>query len=89
MKNDKKNKPADKPMNEKGDVKKSNDEKIDQDFPGYPHYPAKDDIMQQDERVKLSTENDSFSNPEEYQNKKTPYPKKEDLRGELDNEKGD
>jgi hypothetical protein len=87
MKNDKKNKPAEKAMNEKKDVKNSNDKKIDQDFPGYPHYPAKDDIMHQDERVKLSTENDSFSKPEEYQNKKIPYPKKEDLRGELDDEK--
>ena len=34
-----------KPMDSKQDVEKSNDEKIDQDFPGYPHYPAREDIM--------------------------------------------
>lgn len=34
-----------KPMDSKKDVKDSPDEKIDQDFPGYPHYPAKEDIM--------------------------------------------
>lgn len=38
-----------KPMDSKQDVEKSNDAKTDQDFPGYPHYPAKDDIM--DERT--------------------------------------
>lgn len=34
-----------KPMNSKNDVAQSPDEKTDQDFPGYPHYPAKEDIM--------------------------------------------
>ena len=34
-----------KPMDSKREVEKSNDEKTDQDFPGYPHYPAKEDIM--------------------------------------------
>ena len=34
-----------KPMDSKREVEKSNDEKTDQDFPGYPHYPAKVDIM--------------------------------------------
>lgn len=41
-------------------VEESNDEKIDQDFPGYPHYPAKDDILNPDnynERVDLDVEN--------------------------------
>jgi hypothetical protein len=28
-----------------GEVQESNDEKIDQDFPGYPHYPANEDIL--------------------------------------------
>jgi hypothetical protein len=37
-----------KPMDSKSDVEKSPDEKTDQDFPGYPHYPAKEDIMSQD-----------------------------------------
>jgi hypothetical protein len=27
------------------EVEESNDENIDEDFPGYPHYPAKDDIL--------------------------------------------
>lgn len=34
-----------KPMDSKKEVEQSNDPKIDQDFPGYPHYPAKEDIM--------------------------------------------
>ena len=37
-----------KPMDSKREVEKSPDEKIDQDFPGYPHYPAKEDIMGQE-----------------------------------------
>lgn len=41
-------------------VEESNDEKIDEDFPGYPHYPAKDDILtpgNYTERVDLDIEN--------------------------------
>ena len=34
-----------KAMDSKQEVKNSPDEKTDQDFPGYPHYPAKEDIM--------------------------------------------
>lgn len=37
-----------KPMDSKRDVERSPDEKTDQDFPGYPHYPAKEDIMGQE-----------------------------------------
>lgn len=36
-----------KAMDSKREVEKSPDEKTDQDFPGYPHYPAKEDIMNQ------------------------------------------
>jgi hypothetical protein len=36
-----------KPMDSKKEVEQSNDEKTDQDFPGYPHYPSKEDIMDQ------------------------------------------
>ena len=36
-----------KPMDSKQDVEKSPDNKTDQDFPGYPHYPAREDIMDQ------------------------------------------
>ena len=32
-------------MDSKRDVSRSPDEKTDQDFPGYPHYPANEDIM--------------------------------------------
>ena len=34
-----------KAMDSKREVAQSDDPKIDQDFPGYPHYPAKEDIM--------------------------------------------
>ena len=36
-------------MDSKRDVEQSNDAKTDQGFPGYPHYPANEDIM--DERT--------------------------------------
>ncbi len=36
-----------KAMDSKREVDASPDEKTDEDFPGYPHYPAKDDIMNQ------------------------------------------
>ena len=49
-----------KAMDSKKEVEKSNDAKTDQDFPGYPHYPAKEDIMDQRtdmHRVDLDVEN--------------------------------
>ena len=49
-----------KAMDSKREVEQSNDEKIGQDFPGYPHYPAKEDIMDQrtdTPRVDLYVEN--------------------------------
>jgi hypothetical protein len=36
-----------KAMDSQREVEQSNDNKIDQDFPGYPHYPAREDIMDQ------------------------------------------
>lgn len=36
-----------KAMDSKREVDQSKDEKTDQDFPGYPHYPAREDIMDQ------------------------------------------
>jgi hypothetical protein len=51
---------ASKPMDSKRDVEQSNDAKTDQDFPGYPHYPAKEDIMDQrtgSHRVDADVEN--------------------------------
>lgn len=49
-----------KPMDSKRDVEQSPDEKTAQDFPGYPHYPAKEDIMAQEtghHRVDADLEN--------------------------------
>jgi hypothetical protein len=49
-----------KAMDSKKEVEQSNDAKIDQDFPGYPHYPAKEDIMDQrtdSHRVDADVEN--------------------------------
>ncbi|MGZ3844819.1 MAG: hypothetical protein ACXVBH_02115 [Flavisolibacter sp.] len=49
-----------KAMDSKREVEKSNDQKIDQDFPGYPHYPAKEDIMDQrtgSHKVDMDVEN--------------------------------
>ena len=36
-----------KAMDSKREVEQSKDPKTDQDFPGYPHYPAREDIMDQ------------------------------------------
>ena len=36
-----------KAMDSKREVEQSPDEKTNQDFPGYPHYPAKEDMMHQ------------------------------------------
>ena len=49
-----------KAMDSKKEVEQSPDNKIDQDFPGYPHYPAKEDIMDQrteSHRVDADVEN--------------------------------
>lgn len=49
-----------KAMDSKKEVAQSNDEKTDQDFPGYPHYPAKEDIMDHrtdSQRVEMDVEN--------------------------------
>jgi hypothetical protein len=48
-----------KAMDSKKEVENSNDKKTDQDFPGYPHYPAREDIMDQrtdTHRVDLNVE---------------------------------
>ena len=49
-----------KAMDSKKDVEQSPDPKTDQDFPGYPHYPAKEDIMDkrtESHRVDADVEN--------------------------------
>lgn len=48
------------PIETKEEVQQSKDEHIDQDFPGYPHYPAKEDIMNPQnttERIEANVEN--------------------------------
>ena len=49
-----------KAMDSKREVEQSNDEKTDQDFPGYPHYPAREDIM--DQRNDYTRENIDVEN---------------------------
>jgi hypothetical protein len=49
-----------KPMDSKKEVEHSPDEKTDQDFPGYPHYPAREDIM--DKRNDFTQENIDVEN---------------------------
>jgi len=39
------NKKANRPIRKKEEVRQSNDERIDQDFPGFPHPPAKKDTI--------------------------------------------
>jgi hypothetical protein len=39
---DRPNPQQDRPIRHKEDVQESNDEHIDQDFPGYPHHPSKE-----------------------------------------------
>lgn len=49
-----------KAMDSRKDVEQSPDPKTDQDFPGYPHYPAREDIMSQRsgfERENMDVEN--------------------------------
>lgn len=50
-------------MDSKKEVANSPDEKTDQDFPGYPHYPAKEDIMdQRTESHRVDVDVESLSN---------------------------
>lgn len=51
---------ASKAMDSKKEVERSNDPKTDQDFPGYPHYPAREDIM--DQRNDVTRENIDVEN---------------------------
>lgn len=45
MKDDDKNKEPNDPIRKKSEVKESNDEHIDQDYPGFPNHPAKENII--------------------------------------------
>lgn len=71
-----------KAMDSKKEVERSKDPKTDQDFPGYPHYPAREDIMDKRndfEKENIDVENipnsknisgvsQRFSSPEDQQN---------------------
>jgi hypothetical protein len=48
QKNQHKENDPSKPMDSRKEVEQSRDPKTDTDFPGYPHYPAKEDIMNPD-----------------------------------------
>ena len=53
------------PIDSKEEVQQSKDEHIDEDFPGYPHYPAKEDILNPQnhtERVNANVENLTHDN---------------------------
>src|SRR6476620_2955924 len=77
-----------KAMDSKREVAQSNDEKTDQDFPGYPHYPAREDIMDQrtdSKRVDVDVEklassrnvsgvSQRFANDEQRAQQNTPAP---------------
>jgi hypothetical protein len=59
-KGEEKNDETQNPITTPEEVPESNDEKIDQDFPGYPHYPAQEDILNPEnhtERVDVNIEN--------------------------------
>ncbi len=49
-----------KAMDSKKEVERSKDPKTDQDFPGYPHYPAREDIL--DKRNDFTKENIDVEN---------------------------
>lgn len=54
----------DEALNDAESVEESKDSKIDEDFPGYPHYPSKDDILNPANdmvRVETDVENISLS----------------------------
>ncbi|MDQ2751415.1 MAG: hypothetical protein M3R72_00145 [Bacteroidota bacterium] len=61
------------PIDSENKVQQSKDEHIDQDFPGYPHYPAKDDIMNPQnhtERIEANVENLTYNELQKTDKKK-------------------
>jgi hypothetical protein len=59
-----KNNTPEKAIDTPKEVEESKDANIDEDFPGYPHYPAKEDIINPDngERVDVDVEKLTRSN---------------------------
>ena len=66
------------PIDSENKVQQSKDEHIDEDFPGYPHYPAKEDIMNPQnhtERIEANVENLTHDELQKTDKKKvTPTP---------------
>ncbi len=65
------------PIDSENKVQQSKDEHIDEDFPGYPHYPAKDDIMNpknHTERIEANVENLTHDELQENGKKKATTP---------------
>ncbi len=66
----------------------SNAVKTTQDFTGYPHYPANEEMMKEEDDENLSADDKSFNAPDSGQQAPAP-PKKEELRGEMDHDSND
>ena len=65
----------------------ANKDKTTQDFTGYPHYPANEEMLKHGEKENLSADDESFNAPDSSQ--QAPAPKKEELRGEMDHDSND
>lgn len=63
----------------------SNEDKTNQDFTGYPHYPANEEMLKHGEKENLSEDDKSFNAPDSGESEST-YPKQEELRGEMNHE---
>ena len=68
--------------------KDANKDKTTQDFTGYPHYPANEEMLKHGEKENLSADDESFNAPDFGQQAPAP-PKKEELRGEMDHDSND
>ena len=66
----------------------ANKDKTTQDFTGYPHYPANEEMLKHGEKENLSADEESFNAPDSSQQAPAP-PKKEELRGEMDHDSND
>ncbi|MBA2498909.1 MAG: hypothetical protein H0V30_04215 [Chitinophagaceae bacterium] len=84
MQEDKKNEQGIKP--DKQEIPQdSNEDKTNQDFTGYPHYPANEEMLKHGEKENLSEDDKSFNAPDSGDSVPT-YPEKEELRGEMNHE---
>ena|SRR5690606_1028416 len=63
-------------------------DKTNQDFTGYPHYPANEEMLKNEDEANASDDDKSFNAPDSGKNAPT-YPKKEELRGEMDTDSND